>query len=70
MFNIWTRVKSREISPSIFWLSVKTEDTVLPVSAEALTVLCQLGRADQGGDLEVVLADGTVAQALGALPGG
>lgn len=35
-----------------------------------LTVLRQLGGADQRGDLEEVLADGAVAQALRALAGG
>lgn len=30
----------------------------------------ELGGADQGGDLEGVLADGTVAQVLGAFPRG
>lgn len=35
---------------------------------KAVTVLCELGGADQRGDLEVVLADGTVAQVLGAFP--
>ena len=37
---------------------------------KALTVLCKLGGADQGGDLERVLADGTVAQVLGAFTSG
>lgn len=32
--------------------------------------MCELGGADQGGDLEGVLADGAVAQVLGVFPGG
>lgn len=37
---------------------------------KAVTVLCELGGTDQRGDLEVVLADGTVAQVLDAFPSG
>lgn len=37
---------------------------------DRVTVLRQLGGADQRGDLEEVLADGAVAQALHALAGG
>lgn len=39
-------------------------------SIEAVTVLRELGGADQGGDLEGVLADGAVAQVLGVFPAG
>lgn len=35
-----------------------------------LTVLCELGGADQSGDLKGVLADGAVGQVLDAPPSG
>lgn len=38
--------------------------------AEAVTILRELGGADQSGDLEGVLADGAVGQVLDALPSG
>lgn len=38
--------------------------------AKAITVLCELGGADQSGDLKGVLADGAVGQVLDALPSG
>lgn len=38
-------------------------------STKALTILCKLGGADQGGDLEGILADSAVAQVLGAFTG-
>lgn len=46
------------------------KDTNVEWGVEAVTILCKLGGADQGGDLEVVLADGTVAQVLAAFSSG
>lgn len=37
---------------------------------KAVTILRELGGADQSGDLKGVLADGAVGQILDALPGG
>lgn len=40
------------------------------MGVEAVTILCKLGRADQGRDLEGVLADSAIAQVVGAFSSG